>query len=341
MKLRVTRSRRPSWWALVAAIVLLVVLAAFPYVVYADITDLLINVFILLVLASMWNLLAGYCGLISVGQQAYIGIGAYTVLILAQNGLNPYLAIPAAIAVSALIAVPISYLVFRLRAEYFAIGTWVVAEVFYLVAVRVRSLGGGTGTALPGLSLVDPTIRGAITYWCSLAVTALALATTYLLLRSRMGLDLTAIRDNELAARSVGVRISETQRIVYMVSAAGCGAAGALVIISQLNVQAIAIFNVSWSAKMIFIALIGGLGTIEGPILGTAVFFVIQQALAQLGAWYLIALGLLAVVVAMYFPRGLWGLLTSRFPLQIFPVGYWLHNSPSPRLRGEGRVGGP
>jgi branched-chain amino acid transport system permease protein len=320
----------------VGALVLLAVLAALPYLVYADVTDLLVNVFILLVLASMWNLLAGYCGLISVGQQAYIGIGAYTVLILAQNGLNPYFAIPAALVVSALIAVPVSYLVFRLRAEYFAIGTWVIAEVFYLVAVRVRSLGGGTGTGLPGLSLVDPTLRGAITFWCALAVTALALAATYLLLRSRMGLDLTAIRDNELAARSVGVRIAATQRLVYMVSAAGCGAAGALLIISQLNVQAIAIFNVSWSAKMIFIALIGGLGTIEGPILGTAVFFAIQQALAQLGAWYLIALGLLAVVVAMFFPRGLWGLLTARIPLQIFPVGYWLHNqSPSPSAVGQ------
>ena len=323
---RVTRSRRPAWWGVVGALVLLAVLAALPYVVYADVTDLLINVFILLVLASMWNLLAGYCGLISVGQQAYIGIGAYTVLILAQKGLNPFLAIPAAVAASAIIAVPISFLVFRLRAEYFAIATWVVAEVFYLVAVRLPTLGGGTGTALPGLSLVDPTLRDAITYWCALVVTALALAATYLLLRSRMGLDLTAIRDNELAARSVGVRITQTQRIVYMVSAAGCGAAGALVIISQLNIQAIAIFNVSWSAKMIFIALIGGLGTIEGPILGTAVFFAIQQALAQLGAWYLITLGLLAIVVAMYFPRGLWGLLTSRLNLQIFPVGYWLHN---------------
>jgi branched-chain amino acid transport system permease protein len=156
-----------------------------------------------------------------------------------------------------------------------------------------------------------------------------------------MGLDLTAIRDNELAAGSVGVRVGETQRLVYMVSAAGCGAAGGLLIISQLNVLASAIFSVDWSARMIFISLIGGLGTIEGPILGTAIYFVIQQTLAQLGAWYLILLGVLAVIVAMYFPRGLWGLITSRLPLQIFPTGYWLHAAEThPPLAREGRGGG-
>jgi branched-chain amino acid transport system permease protein len=326
---RVTRSRRPAWWGVIGAVIAIGVLATLPFVVYADVTDLLVNVFILLVLASMWNLLAGYCGLISVGQQAFVGVGAYTVLVLAQNGVNAYLAIPAAILVCGVVAIPVSFLVFRLRAEYFAIGTWVVAEVFFLGAVRVRSLGGGTGTALPGLGLMDPALREAITYWSALAVTAIALLATYLLLRSRMGLDLTAIRDNELAARSVGVRVSAAQRIVYVVSAAGCGAGGALLIISQLNVLASAIFSVSWSAKMIFISLIGGLGTIEGPILGTAIYFAIQQTLAQLGAWYLILLGLLAVVVAMYLPRGIWGVISSRLHLQIFPVGYWLHKAPS------------
>jgi branched-chain amino acid transport system permease protein len=322
---RVTRSRRPARWGLVATAVVVVLLAVLPYVVYADITDLLVNVFALLVLASMWNLLAGYCGLISVGQQAYIGVGAYTVLVLAQSGINPYLAIPVAIVVAGAIAIPVSYLVFRLRAEYFAIGTWVVAEVFYLVLVRIRALGGGTGTGLPGLSLIDPAFRGALTYWSALLVTVGALVVTYFLLRSRMGLDLTAIRDNEVAARSVGVRVMTAQRIVYVVSAAGCGAGGALLIISQLNVLASAIFSVSWSAKMIFISLIGGLGSIEGPIIGTAIFFAIQQSLSQLGAWYLILLGALAVVVAMFLPKGVWGLISSRLPFQVFPVGYWLH----------------
>ena len=321
----VTRSRRPALWGLIGAAVVVILLATLPYVVYADVTDLLVNAFILLVLASMWNLLAGYCGLISVGQQAYVGVGAYTVLVLAQHGVNPYLAIPFAVVVSGAIAVPVSFLVFRLRAEYFAIGTWVVAEVFFLVLIRFRSLGGGTGTGLPGLALVDPAFRQALTYWSALAVAAAALLVTYLLLSSRMGLDLTAIRDNEMAARSSGVRVTWAKRVVYVVSAAGCAAGGALLIVSQLNVVASAIFSVGWSAKMIFIALIGGLGSIEGPIVGTAIYTVIQQTLAQFGAWYLILLGTVAVLIAMFLPRGIWGVVTSRFHIQVFPVGYWLH----------------
>ena len=114
---------------------------------------------------------------------------------------------------------------------------------------------------------------------------------------------------------------ASTRNIIFGAAAVG----GALLIISQLNVLASAIFSVSWSAKMIFIALIGGVGSIEGPIVGTAVYTVIQQTLAQFGAWYLILLGAVAVVVAMFLPRGIWGVITDRLHLQVFPVGYWLH----------------
>jgi branched-chain amino acid transport system permease protein len=146
----------------------------------------------------------------------------------------------------------------------------------------------------------------------------------YLLLRSRLGLALTAVRDNEVGARSLGVRVARTQRVVYLVAALGCGAAGALLVISQLNVEPTAAFTVQWSAEMIFVTVIGGIGTIEGPIVGTVVFIVLQQSLSQYGSWYLIVLGSVAVVVAIWFPRGLWGLVADRLQLRLFPVGYWL-----------------
>lgn len=328
--IRVTRSRRPATASAVLSAIAVVALLSLPYVVYANVTSLLVNLFILLVLATMWNLLAGYAGLVSVGQQAYIGLGAYIVLILAQNGVSPFLAIPLAAAGCAVAALPLSLLVFRLRNEYFAIGTWVVAEAAQLIAVRFPSLGGGTGASLPGLGGWDPALRLALTYWAALAVVVLALAGAYLLLRSRLGLDLTAIRDDEIGARSVGVGVSRAKRIVYVVAAAGAGAAGSLLIVSQLNVQAGSVFSVQWSAYMIFVAVIGGLGTIEGPILGTVIFFALQQALAERGAWYLIVVGGLAVLIAMYTPRGLWGLVSERFDLRMFPVGYWLHGPDAP-----------
>src|SRR5205823_1830104 len=120
---------------------------------YSGTTDTFVNFFILLIMASMWNLLAGYAGLVSVGQQAFIGLGAYFVLIAAQHGMSPFSAIPVAAVGCAVVALPVSWLVFRLRGGYFAIATWVVAEVFELVISRFSSLGGGTGKSLPGLSL--------------------------------------------------------------------------------------------------------------------------------------------------------------------------------------------
>ena len=322
---RVTRARRSAVWAAAAGVVLLAALAYLPYAVYANVTDLFVNFFILLTLGATWNLLAGYAGLVSVGQQAYIGVGAYAVLVLATDGVSPFVAIPIAALTAAIVSLPVSFLVLHLRGAYFAIATWVVAESFRLAVLRVPSLGGGTGATLPGLVGIDPSLREAYTYWAALAVTAATLLGSYLLLRSRFGLDLTAIRDNEIGARSVGVRIGQAKRFVYVVAAAGAGGAGALLIVSQLNVQAGSIFDVQWSAYMIFVALIGGIGTMEGPILGTLVFFVLQQSLADRGAWYLILVGCVAIAVAMFVPRGLWGLVTGRFDLRLFPTGYWLH----------------
>jgi branched-chain amino acid transport system permease protein len=322
---RVTRARRSALWAAVAGVVMLAALAYLPYLVYANVTDLFVNFFILLTLGATWNLLAGYAGLVSVGQQAYVGVGAYAVLVLATDGVSPFAAIPIAALTAAIVSLPVSFLVLHLRGAYFAIATWVVAESFRLAVLRVPSLGGGTGATLPGLAGLDPSLREAFTYWSALAVTAATLIGCYLLLRSRFGLDLTAIRDNEVGARSVGVRVGRAKRVVYVVAAAGAGAAGALLVISQLNVQAVSIFSVQWSAYMIFVALIGGIGTMEGPILGTLVFFALQQSLADRGAWYLIVLGCVAVVVAMFLPRGLWGLVTRRFDVRLFPTGYWLH----------------
>jgi branched-chain amino acid transport system permease protein len=143
----------------------------------------------------------------------------------------------------------------------------------------------------------------------------------YLMLRSRVGLALTAVRDDERAAEGVGVRPVGAKRVVYLVAAIGAGAAGGLLAISQLNVQADNVYGVQWAAYMIFVVLIGGIGTLEGPIIGTIVFFTLQQTLASHGGWYLIVVGLVAVGMALWSPRGLWG-LAERFGVHLFPIGY-------------------
>jgi branched-chain amino acid transport system permease protein len=318
---RIRRSTRTSRLALAPALVVLVVLAFLPYILGQGSTSALVNFYILLTLGVTWNMLAGYAGLVSVGQQAYIGIGAYSVLYLAQHGWEPFVALPVAAVFCAIAAVPISLIVFRLRGGYFAIATWTVAEVLALLTVRDSALGGGTGTNLPGLDGFDPTVLGADTYWASLAVAVIALVGCYLLLRSRVGLALTAVRDDEVAARSVGVRVPRAKRAVYLAAAIGAGGAGGLIAISQINVQANNVYGVQWSAYMIFIVLIGGIGTLEGPILGAIVFFTLQQTLASNGAWYLIIVGTVAVLMALFMRQGLWG-LADRFGVRLFPVGY-------------------
>jgi branched-chain amino acid transport system permease protein len=311
------------------------VLAFFPYIVYSGTTAIMVQGFIVLTLASMWNLLAGYAGLVSVGQQAFVGLGAYFVLILALHGFSPFAALPVAAIASGIAALPLWWLVSRLRSGYFAIATWVLAATIMLVIEKFSSIGGGTGLPLPGFSGMDPTLLTAYTYWAGLAVTVLALIGIYLLLRGRLGLVLTAVRDDEVAARSSGARVGLARLLVFVVAGVGCGAAGGVLAISQLQVQPSAVFSVQWTAEMAFAAIIGGLGTIEGPIIGTVVYMVLQQTLASYNAWYLIILGLVAIAVALFARRGLWGLIDDRLNIRLFPVGFWLRTGDAANRRAR------
>jgi ABC-type branched-subunit amino acid transport system permease subunit len=335
---RVTRSRRNVAWTGAGALVVVVVLALFPYIVYSGTTAILVQAFIVLTLASMWNLLAGYAGLVSVGQQAFVGLGAYFVLILAIHGFSPFAALPVAAIGCGVAALPLWWLVSRLRSGYFAIATWVLAATVMLIIEKFSSIGGGTGMPLPGFAGMNPTLLTAYTYWAGLAVTVAALVGIYLLLRSRLGLVLTAIRDDEVAARSSGARVGLARLLVFLVAGVGCGAAGAVLAISQLQVSPSAVFDVQWTAEMAFATIIGGLGTIEGPIIGTIVYMVLQQTLASYNAWYLIILGLVAILVALFARRGLWGLVDERLNLRLFPVGYWLRTGGDADRNGARRL---
>jgi branched-chain amino acid transport system permease protein len=323
-KFRVTRSRRNVAWTGAVVLVIVVVLALLPYLVYSGTTNVMVQGFIVLTMASMWNLLAGYAGLVSVGQQAFVGLGAYFVLILAINGTSPFAALPVAAIGCGVAALPLWWLVSRLRSGYFAIATWVLAAAVMLIIEKFSSIGGGTGMPLPGFSGFSPTLLTAYTYWAGLAVVVVSLAAIYLLLRGRLGLVLTAIRDDEVAARSSGARTGLARLLVFVVAGAGCGAAGALLAVSQLQVQPSAVFSVQWTAEMAFATIIGGLGTIEGPIVGTVIYMVLQQTLASYNAWYLIVVGLVAIGVALFARRGVWGLVDEHLNVRLFPVGYWL-----------------
>ena len=320
----VQRFTRVSVVSTAGIMALIVALFFVPATLGQDATQQLTTLLILVILAVMWNALAGYGGLVSVGQQAFIGLGAYGTIYLTQHGVSPYLAMVLAALGAGGVGVFVSLLVLRLRGGQFAIGTWVVAEVFLLLIALDGSLGGGTGTSLRGLNIYTPDDRRTYTYWLTLAITAVLLAGVFFLLRSRLGASLQAIRDDEEAAASVGVRILTAKRVLFVLAAIGCGAAGAMTLANTLFIEPQSIFGVQYSAYMIFMVLVGGLGTFEGPIIGAIVFYLIQNQFADSGAWYLVGLGATAIAFALFLPRGLWGTVEERLSLRLLPVGYRL-----------------
>src|SRR5262249_55030463 len=230
---RSTRASRIGGWAAVA---IAARLASLP--LWADSSAMRLMVEALwLVVAEVWNLVAGYGGLVSVGQQAYVGLGGYALVTLADfAGLNPFLCIPLGGVVAALVALPVSRIVFRLEGGYFAIGTWVVAEVLRLAVANTSALGGGSGQSLISMRAYPKAMREAPTYWLGVALPLTAIGLMYLVLRSRFGLGLSAMRDSEVAAESQGVDVAAVKLRVYVAAAFGAGAAGALYFLMNLRI---------------------------------------------------------------------------------------------------------
>lgn len=323
----IARSTAASRVAGVLALIVLVLIAAAPWWASSADLRLITEILIYLALATMWNMLAGYAGLISVGQHAYVGLGGYLMFSLVLFAeMNPLYTIPVAGLVGAVISAPVAWLVFRLKGPYFAIGTWVVAEVFRLSAAQMSSVGGGSGLSIPVSVMRDlgsKPEREMLIYLAAFALCVGSIVLVYFLLRSRVGLALTAIRDNEVASSSLGVRIGRIKLFVYIAAGAFTTMIGSLIFVTKLRISPDAAFSVNdWTVFVIFIVVIGGIGTIEGPIIGTLLYFLLREFLADLGAIYLMILGLLAIVIMLAAPKGLWGSVVKKYDFSIFPVGY-------------------
>jgi branched-chain amino acid transport system permease protein len=331
MTVIVERTTPASRAGAVVAVLLIAALIALPWTRDAGLMRVIVEFIALLTLAQMWNLLAGYAGLVSIGQQAYVGLGGYALMVLADDlGVNPFLAVPLAGLVATAFALPTAALVFRFSGGYFAVGTWAVAEVYRLLIANTGTLGRGTGRTLKAVFPLARETRELATYALALALGVTAIVAIYLYLRSRLGLGLMAVRDSEPASQSLGVDVFRTKLAVYLIAAFGTGTTGALIYLNLLRISPDAAFSINWTAYTIFIVVIGGLGTLEGPIVGTVVFFLLRELLADYGSWYMILLGTLAVAAITRYPQGLWGLIVDRWDLRFFPV--------QRRLRGVGNV---
>ena len=314
--------------AAIGAVVLIVALASVPMLFGGQVIDKLTTLFVYILLAAMWNLLAGYAGLASVGQQAYFGVGAYFALRLVSFGVAPYPALLLGAVAAAVIAVPISMFLLRLRDGEFAVASWVVAEAVRILVMFDLLVQGETGTSLIALNSYAPAARLSITYWFALASLAAMLVVSFVLLRSRVGAAGQAIRDDEEAARSVGVEVIRTKQVIYVLAAFGCALAGVIWLASAITFLPRINFGVQWTVFMLFMVLVGGLRTQEGPILGALIFFILQEVFGNYGVWYLFGVGVVAVAFAQALPGGLWGALYERFGLRLFPVSERLIRRP-------------
>jgi branched-chain amino acid transport system permease protein len=302
----------------------LVVLALFPAIgVPLRWLNYLFLFFIYLALANMWNLLAGYTGLICLCPHAFVGLAGYTLAIGSWVGVPFQAGLIAGAAVAALFALLISYPVFRMKGIYFAIGTLVLPEVLRVWFSYWRPVGNvyqgmGAGysvTGVEGITLGD-------TYWLGLAVAAASIFLVYVILRARLGLGLTAIRDNENTAASAGVNVFRLKLYSFLIAAFIMGIAGAVYYIYSPRINPSGGFNIRWLLMPLMATVIGGEGIEEGPIIGAAIVTFLTFLLASYGAWSLLIQGVILIVVVVLMPQGIAGLLRQvgayRFPAKLF-----------------------
>ena len=321
---RVERWTAASRTAIAVVIALAVIAAIAPFWLGPGAMDRLTILIVYIILAVMWNALAGYAGLVSVGQQLFVGHGAYFTIKLADCGVNPFVGKDGAAIFVGEIAVPLSFPMLRLRGGEFAIGMWVVSEMAHLLVNLDPLVRGETGTSLISLNAFDAPLRRNLIYWLALAALLVLLGGLFMLLRSRVGAAIQAIRDNEEAAASVGVRVTSTKRMIFIFTAVGVAMAGALWLATALTFQLKSYFSVLCTVYMIFMVLVGGIGTFEGAILGAVIFFAIETWFGATGVWYLVGLGATALIFALLLPRGIWGEIERRTGLRLLPVGYRL-----------------
>jgi branched-chain amino acid transport system permease protein len=267
-----------------------------------------------LALAQMWNLLAGYSGLISLGQQAFVGLGGYTLAVFSMYyGFPIWLSILIGGIISVLFALLISAPIFRMRGVYFAIGTWTVAETLRILFSNWKYVGYGMGLFVKSAY----TLSFNTIYYAGLFVGVASVALVYFLLRSKLGLGLMAMRDDETSSETMGVDIFRTKLTCFVLAAGGTGVVSGVLYLHNIFIQPFSAFGIDWTVRLVFITIIGGIGTIEGPIIGAFIYVFLQQWLSEYPSVSLLILGVIAIAVILVAPKGIMGTIQERLGFEI------------------------
>jgi len=304
------RTRRLSnSWAAIALVVGFAAMLGLQQVIEPGTMRLLSAVFMFVALAQAWNLIGGFTGYASFGQVAFFGLGAYITAVLMNNShLSFWLAMPAAIAGGVLFAVLIGLPLLRLRGHYFAIATLGAAEGSREVINNMTPItGGGLGITIPtfGDQAPTPYFGKPGFYLAFLTIAALSVAVSALLARSRFGYAMVAVHEDEAAAGAVGINTTSVKVIAFAVSGAIVACAGSFYAFQQIEFYPSDVFDPSFTVLMVIMVVIGGSGSILGPLVGAVGLELLSQFLRiNLGTYNQLIFGAIIVVVVVFFPQG-------------------------------------
>jgi branched-chain amino acid transport system permease protein len=316
-----------SWFwvvALAAAALVLPIVVADPFAL-----DIFIRVLLFAFIGVAWNLMGGYAKQLSLGHAAFFGLGAYTsTILLIRFGISPWIGIFAGGVVATLASLPIGALCFRLRGPYFAIATIATAQVLMLLFLKFRDFAwGAEGTTLPNLGdapLMMQFESRAAYYYIALALLALGLAITYRIERSWMGFYLVAVGEDEDAAEAVGVDTTKIKRRIYMISAFLTALGGTFYVEYIYFIDPNTAFSFNVSVEAALVSIVGGIGTLWGPVVGTVL---LEATSALLQSWFgsghggvqLTVYSLILIAVILWRPNGLIGLFTDLYQRFTYP----------------------
>jgi len=301
---------------LLLAVALILLLAA-PWIVTAPFfVHLMIMVLLWTVLGASWNLLGGFAGQVSFGHATFLGAGAYTMMILyLKLGVAPWYGIILGGVVAALIAMPIGYMCFRLRGPYFALSTLAVAEIIRLIALNWESFTAGPVglliTTLPKVTFWGKALNWESKtpfFYIAVVIVLSALFATAVIARSRLGAYLLAIREDIDSAEAIGINTVQVRVAALSLSAFFAGMAGGFYAMYLRYIDPDAVFSIALSVEMVFIAVVGGLTTVAGPLIGAVFLVTLGETFREhFLVGHLIFYGFFMMLAIRFMPEGIWG----------------------------------
>ena len=275
----------------------------------------LFKIFLYITMGSMWNLMSGFTGMTSLGQQVFVGMAGYSVAVMTTTfKMSFWMGLLVGAVVGVVFALILSFVLFRMRGMYFAVATWLVSEAvcLWFTSWRFVNQGGGMSVKTSQIPKIGPL------YLYALTLCIIALVVIYLLLRTKTGLGLTAMRDDADAASSVGVNIFKSKLLCYIISSLFIALAGGLFFLNKGTVLPSSGFGINWTVSMVFIVILGGVGTVSGPILGSIIYVLLDEFLSHYPGWSNIILGAIAILIIIFLPDGIMGTLQKKLNFEIF-----------------------